>query len=352
MNLRLPTWKDIKLPALPSLGGKACLGVDIGSYAIKILRISSPRLPLGIKTCVWQKLGEDVGSGRFRGRVESLSLAKAAAAFSIPDERVETHDFSLPKLQAKELETAIEWEVKKTLASPEHVTHDTLTFETTQGYNVQCVVAAKEIVTSRFEEGVGLGLSPEFLEPESSALLATVKFLSGEKSIDRAAILDLGHSSFRLIFIHGDRVSFTRSLYLGLGPIGESLPSEAAGGNFKWEEAFKELGRPVSERSPHPAITFLESQLQESLYTLCEEFRRSEFFAKDQKQLPEVNEIFLCGGGACIPLAVEYLSKQLQEKKVTVLDVFKQVKRLPSDVDPTSGPIWACALGLCLRGIL
>jgi Tfp pilus assembly PilM family ATPase len=98
------------------------------------------------------------------------------------------------------------------------------------------------------------------------------------------------------------------------------------------------------------ALAAAERNLQELLYTLCEEFRRSEFFVRDQKSRADVGEVLLCGGGACLPFAVDYLTKHLSEKKVDVLNPFATAKSLPDGTDVKAGPLWACALGLALRG--
>ena len=45
--------------------------------------------------------------------------------------------------------------------------------------------------------------------------------------------------------------------------------------------------------SASPIFAVLERNFQELLYTLCEEFRRSEFFIRDQKALAEID--FLTG---------------------------------------------------------
>jgi Tfp pilus assembly PilM family ATPase len=105
------------------------------------------------------------------------------------------------------------------------------------------------------------------------------------------------------------------------------------------------------QAADHPSLPLLERKMQETLYTLGEEFRRSEFFVKDQKRLEEVNEIYLCGGGACTPYTVQYLQTHLSEKTIQTLNPFQWMKQIPPGFDEVSGPLWACALGLSLRDI-
>ena len=86
------------------------------------------------------------------------------------------------------------------------------------GKSFGAVVAARDVVNSIYESAQKSGLSPRYLETESSALLSCVRSLR-TPSPNRIAIIDLGSSSFRLIFLHGGRVSMTRSLYFGLASL-------------------------------------------------------------------------------------------------------------------------------------
>lgn len=337
---------------LSFLPGGSPLGVDVGAAGAKVIQCSGSKKGLTLKNILFQPAGEDFVSGKFKDAVEAKKLHKLNASFSIADEKVESHEFKLPALEAKELATAIDWEVKKTVTSPEFAFHDVVTYPGKNGTDVQCVVASKDIVQSRYDEAKGYGFKPAFLETESAALLAVAKVAREGKEIEKAAIVDLGHSAFRLIFVHGDRVSFTRSLYLGLAPVVQAVMADSALTFPQMIQLMKELKNDASSDNAQPSLAALERQIQESLYTLCEEFRRSEFFAKDQKGLDEVEDIYLTGGGACVPYAVQYIQNHMAEKKISTLDPFSWVKKLPEGIDPASGPLWSCAVGLSLRDVL
>jgi type IV pilus assembly protein PilM len=338
------------LSNIPGLGG--CLGVDVGASGTKVIQASGSRRAFSVKSILFQEANADLTSGKFKDSVQKKRLSNVTAAFSIADEKVESHEFKLPKLEKKELQTAIDWEIKKTITSPDFAFHDVLTFEGTEGVEVQCIVASKDVVQSRFEEAKNFGFKPGYLETESAALLAAAKVARDMKPIEKAAIVDLGHSAFRIIFVHQDRVSFTRSLYLGLGPLVQQVMTDGNLTNDQVIALFKELKTQGAGEGSHALLPVVERQMQESLYTLCEEFRRSEFFAKDQKSLEEVEDIFLTGGGACIPYAVQYIQNHLTEKKISTLDPFAWMKTIPEGMDPASGPLWACAVGLSLRNVV
>jgi len=326
------------------------VGVDPGTWSIKAIQCDNQVAPFSIRTCIQKTRTEDSAERAVKAALEMQGYSDNRAAFSLADEKVENHEFHLPMLPKKELDTAIEWEIKKTIASPDYVFHDVLTFAGAEGFDVQCVVSARDVVKNRFEEGKQLGLRPTFLETESSALLACLGGMKIGRPLHRIAIFDLGYSTFRLAFLHKERVSFTRSLYFGLATLNHTLASQLSILPQEVQRLYETLkmDQPVDPSQTSAAL--LERSLQEQLYTLCEEFRRSEFFARDQKSLDEIEEVYLCGGGACMPYIVDYLSKHLSDKKIVLLNPFRNVKSLPSDIDPAQGPLWACALGLSLRG--
>lgn len=328
----------------------ALVGVDPGSWSIKAIQCDNHSAPFAIRNCVQTLRSEDAAEQTVKESLAKLGYQNNRGAFSLADEKVENHEFHLPALPKKELETAVEWEIKKTIASPDYVFHDVLTFPGTEGFDVQCVVSAKDVVKNRFEEGKQLGLRPTFLETESSALLACLGGMKIGRPLNRIAILDLGYSTFRLIFLHKERVSFTRSLYFGLATLNHLVASQLGIMPQEVQRLYETLrvDQPVDPSQAAGAL--LERSLQEQLYTLCEEFRRSEFFIRDQKSFEEIEEVYVCGGGACLPFVVDYLAKHLSDKKFVVLNPFLKVKSLPAGIDPAQGPLWACALGLSLRG--
>lgn len=343
-------FSGFKLPGLKGMGKrKGTLGVDPGSWSLKVVTAANAAAPFDIQTCIMSVRSEDAAEETVKEAIANGGYLKTRAAFSLADEKIENHEFKLPKLAKKELDTAIEWEIKKAVASPDYVYHDVLTYETEAGFDVQCVVAAKDIVKNRFEEGKLLGVQPTFLETESSALLACASAMRPGKPLDRAVIIDLGYSTFRLIFIHKGRISFTRSLYFGLATLSHQVAGQVGAMPHEVQQRLHDLSPETPADPANPMMSVLERNFQELLYTLCEEFRRSEFFTRDQKGLEEISEILLCGGGACLPFAVDYLKKHLSEKTLGVLNPFEGAKHLPEGIEVGSGPLWACALGLSLR---
>ena len=335
------------------------VGMDPGSWSVKVVRSANATAPFDVKVCVLKTRAFDGVEESVKKTLLHEGVYEAKAAFALADEKTECHDFNLPKLGKKELETAIDWEIKKAIASAEYVYHDVLTHETDTGVNVQCIVAAKDIVKSRYQEGALFGVKPSFLETESSALMACVAAMRPKTPLDKIVIWDLGYSAFRFIFIDKGRVVFTRSLYFGLATLCHQVASQLGVLPQEVQESLVKLPSEVGpessgeltggENTMSPVLSVLERSFQELLYTLCEEFRRSEFYVREQKNIEPAEEILLCGGGACLPFTIQYLQKHLTEKKMGILNPFEMAKSLPKGIEVSSGPLWACALGLSLR---
>jgi Tfp pilus assembly PilM family ATPase len=330
LKKKLTRWLEQVLARLPkrtrALG--AIVGFDGGHRTVKVVRVRGSRAPFVIEDAfVETREGAPNAPAQAQAeitrKIREGGYLRCAAAFSLADESVETHGFRLPKLEAEELDSAIAWELKKTIASPDFVYNDVLRFPTPTGVEVECVIVSREVVNALHKSGEEYGVNPTYLETESSALLACARAIRGEPP-HRLAIIDLGYSSFRLVFIHQGRVSLTRSLYFGLGTL-------------------------IGEPEPETPATGSERGIQEGLYNLCEEFRRSEFYGKDKKGLEEIEEVLLCGGGAVLAPVRAYLEEHLADKKVAVLDPFLGAAKLPLTVTKESGPLWAVAVGLAVR---
>lgn len=325
--------------------GKGVVGFDGGSRRLKVIRLRTTKKGSLIVEDLFQEVRTPEAMGAMRKTLAERGYSQRPVAFSLADENVEIHNFKLPLLEKTERETAIEWELKKTVASPEFVVHDVLTYERKDGFEVECVVAARDVVQDLHKRGIGFGLVPKFLETESSALAACLRGVFPGRDLDRVAVVDLGHHCFRLVFIHQNRVSFTRSLYFGIGSLCAQVSAQTGEKSSEVIRILESLGIGLGSG---PVATGLQRGLQETLYNLCEEFRRSEFYVKDKKGFEEIQEVHVCGGGAMLRPSLPYLAEHLPEKKVALLDPLA-VARLPEKREAADGPLWAVAVGLALR---
>lgn len=327
---------------------KPMVGLDAGTRTLKLVKLSSFKVPFEFEQCMTFVRREDFSPSVVKSRTSRFEQGAHSVALSVADEKIQNYEFKTPKMPKSELDTAIRWELKKHVTGLDNIYHDVIINETSEGHDVECVVAPKKVVKEYYKTAQDYGLEPCSLETESSSLCACADAMKEGDELDKVALIDLGLTSFRLIFIHNGKVSFTRSLPFGFASFYQRISSQW---NFSHDEIVKlahELKSEESDTAKAPLVA-LERMLHESLNMLLEEFRASEIHIKDKKDLPEIDEIFLCGGGACVEAVVEYLQHSFSEKKMGVLDPFKKARSIPKGIDPKSGPIWACAVGLALR---
>ncbi len=299
-------------------GKKELVGIDSGRSNVKLIKasIGNPTKVL----CKSFSFSETV-KNEITSYIKEKKLVKKKLALSLADENVENHLFKIPKLSPEEAQKAIEWEIKKVLPSSDFVIKDILTTETEDKINVECIIAPKDIVQNRYNEAKAYGLIPQYLETESSAILAYLMKINPGLTLNNIAVIDLGFSSFRIIFINSSRISFTRALYLGFSGLNSAQLLED------------------KEKRSIELVTLATM--------VSEEFERSVIFGIE-KGLEKVNKVYLCGGGACNEKLVAELNNLLKQYEVSVLDPFKSGYFM-SEEKVSCGPLWVCACGLVTR---
>jgi len=323
------------------------MGMDKGTFATKLVQVTKKRAPFSILKSELVIASEPDTLSRLKRTVDRLKEQKRHTCMSISDGEVEMHEFRLPRLPEGELANAIDWELRKIVPELDGYVYDTIIWPQTEDQLVQCFVVPEQRVRTAHDEISTIGLTPSILETESSSLCALVKILSPHIPLDRISIIDLGYSSYRLIYIHEGRVVLTRPLYFGVASLYRQFSLEA-----RMEPAEVHSFVLQMEQCAPENYNSSQSQLlrlfQESLYTLCEEFHRTEQFLKEQKAFEPAQKIYLAGGGACIPPALEYMRQHLIED-IELLNPFRDFSQMPHGVPSQSGSVWACAVGLSLR---
>lgn len=324
---------------VPIFGKSPLWGFDKGSLWARCIRLS--RHSFEVKSHFSIKCS-DPAKDEVKQFVRPFSSYEAA--LSLPDEKVEVQTITLPKMPNREVPAAVNWELKKIYPSLDMYFHEYLAYPLNTGFEVQCFVTPKDLIRETFMDAKNWGLIPSSLESDALALFHCLREINQQK-LDRVAIIDLGFSSFRLIFIHQNRFSFLRTIYIGLGVICEKASDLQVD-----PEDLPYVLNITSEDGDGP-VAFLSilRQCHETLYTLCDEMERSEGFLKREKELEGITHVYLSGGGACISSIVNYLKKHLPEKTVETLNPFLKMKHLPPQLEQSSGPFWATAVGLALR---
>ena len=98
--------------------------------------------------------------------------------------------------------------------------------------------------------------------------------------IKNAAIVDLGYSCFRFVFVHEGQVSFTRPLYTGLLKGFQQLASEGDKNVKDLVMPLERVGFRKEDAESEKTLSALKPYFQKSLDTVCKELSDSEVYLK------------------------------------------------------------------------
>lgn len=344
---------------------KPLFGLDIGHGSIKVMQLSEP--PLGDKTRGFRP--EVIGYGFTAFDTEAQDngvivkpeiIAKAAqemfktklvgdittkrVAMAIPTYRTFTRALELPKLQAKELQEAVELEAEQYISMPLDELYLDYQIVKRAGEDLDLFFAAvpKSIVDSYVDLSQILGLEVVLIEPTLGA--SGRLFTIGETSADPAFIIDFGtlscdisifdkHTLVTGTVVQGGGANFTNAIKSKL-----DVSLEEAG------LIKTRYGLGASKRQAE-----IKDALDPTLKLIVKEIRRMlRYYEERYGDERPVKQIITLGGGANMPGLSEYLTEVLR-MAVRHFDPWqyfnaKKMKQ-PSQADR---PMYAIAAGLSL----
>ena len=330
---------------------RAILGVDIGTANIKIAQISHRQNSMlldtyGVVNCPY-KLGDkdnDLAIEQMAKILKTL-MQKAGATtrrcvISFPNSAVFTSVITLPKMNKKELSSAIEFEARKyvPLALPEvDLSSVILSGEQPEAENYQILLTAvPKQITQNYARMFSLaGLKPEIADIEALALLRS---LVGNASMN-CVIIDIGAKSTGLDIIEQGFLRLSRNLNIGGDTITDKIAQSLDISKFRAEQFKRDFG--VSD------VTFIPDAIKPVLNIIKGEVKQ--FLNIYQTQNTQVEKVILVGGGANLPGIVNFFADL--KVKVELGDPLKAVSYGKS-LEPVlkrcalSLPI---AIGLALR---
>lgn len=351
------------------------LGVDLGSASIKIVELEAVK---GVPRLVtyayvdqlfnWMQNDSVEELGRAAGTLKALiqqSKAGATKAMAaLPSFAVFSSLISLPEMNKKDLEAAIQWEAKKIIPLPlEEVILDykILDKKNTSGDNFTNVTTKIENeIAPDVKEGKNLRIlltaAPKKLVHKYLQIfkaadldligLETESFAMGRSLIGRdpasVMILDMGSNTSDIMIFESGVPVLSRSVNYG----GENITVAIAGSsgmNRAQAEQFKmDLAASATEFSP---------QIKEVLAAIINEIKYSLELYVNQNQ-KRVEKMIVTGGSSLLNGLSQYLEGQLGIR-VFIGDPWARVS-YPTEIKPLLdeiGPRFAVTIGVAMREI-
>ena len=346
---------------------KQCIGLDVGSSAIKLVQLKVGRRELtlqnfGIEPVPPQTIvdGAVMNHGALVDAIRNLSrrirLKGKHTALSVSGNSVILKRLTIPAMEGPALEEQMEWEVRQNIPFPREeviVDHEVLIGQTPQGQMEVLLVAAKRDIIQQYQAAVrDAGLNPAIVDAAALALQNAVEGGIGFAAGETVAIINVGASFSTLSIVTDGKPSFNRDLGAGGNTYTEAIQRQLAvpmdgAEAYKVGGAIAAMGA-AADVVPQEVHTIL-AQVSEQV---AEEFQRSlDFYINDAVDA-RLSRIYLCGGSCLVP----QLPKAIQDRAripVEIIDPFAHVavdsRRFDVDYLRANAPVATIAFGLAMR---
>lgn len=368
-NLSIGNAKDILASLL--IGSKEVLGVDIGSYAIKVVQIEMDRG--GPRLKAWGRLQMEIKQdaspeerkqqcvNQLRAFLIQNGIQGAHAATSISGNSVIVRYVKFPRLTKDELRATLPTEAEpfipfdiKDVQLGFHILGEVV--EEGQKKEETVLVAAKrEAVQSRVEILEAAELKPAIIDVDSFALENVAEAIHNPKEeVLTNLCLNIGHSVTNLSIIEAGVTRVVRDIFISGNAFTKAIMKALQCDYTKAEELKKTYGLLLDAEEKEKALQegnreslTVSQAISSVLKDMVGEVHRSVDFYLSQGPERSVSRIVLSGGSAKIKNLAKHLTIELKVP-VEVLNPFsflKGAENVPQDVLPAMG----VAVGLALR---
>lgn len=337
----------------------AHLGIDLGTKNIKIVYFENPNNPTltllktiqlpnpGLSNYLApsiKKTGQILASA-----IKELNPPTQYAAISIPEANTFTQFIKIPKVSQDELPEAIYWQLQKILPqSIENFSRDyTIVSEDKKHnlYNILAVAVPNKTINNYINVIKAAGLTPVAVEPEMFAITRTVL---ANYPITNGILVDIGANTTNVGVITNSQLAAAQNIAFGGDEIIQIIKQGLNMTTTQADEYQRDKGLNTLLNDEK-----LSSMLKPVLNQFTTELLRIlDFVRKTAGVYPDINNMFLSGGGAKIKGLPEILGKSFELKKQpTILNPFEKigVPNAVSYLKKQPYPEFAVAVGLALK---
>jgi type IV pilus assembly protein PilM len=327
------------------------VGVDIGSYSIKIASIRKEatgnvlsaynikRLPLGEKAF---KLEQAVDEA-----FKEIDIRPERVNLSISGANVIVRFINLPKMNRDQLENALTFEADKYI--PFDVNEVVMDFiilgDAPEPGQMRVLLAAarKESVEAKVKLVEKIGITVNIMDIDSFAMFNSFTEANSALEDNGKALINLGHSQTNVLISVGKLPCFMRQIQIGGKDITEALAKNAGVAFEKAEEMKLRADEADKEKINQATAAVMEDLIREIQLS---------FGYFDNRFGKSVAEIYCSGGNVYQQGVIEHLSEKVggQVKTWNPVKNMKLSETLSlQDID-VIGPQLAVSVGLALRG--
>lgn len=328
---------------------KSHVGIDIGSYAIKVVELSLEKDSLEIKNLAYTKIENPNSRDQLIQAVKEstarANILNKEVNISVSGPSVIVRFIELPRMSGNELRNAISFEAEKYIPfGIEEVIIDHQLLIPHLGDNkmlVLLVAVKKELITERINLLSEAGLFARTVDVASLANFNAFLTGANRKKYEVAAFIDIGARATDINIIDRDILYFTRSIQIGGNDITKVL-ADARSIDFKSAESIKV--------KPSDKASEISENISPVLHNIIDEIRPS-FSYYENLSGKSIERVYLTGGSSRI-INFHNMLKEDLEMEIEQWDPLERIelhpsidKRLADSIKDQLG----VAVGLALR---
>ncbi len=322
-------------------GGGRLIGLDIGSYWVKVLELDITKAECEIKGLVKKELPSEMRQGEKdpAAVAEVIKTCLAEGGISAKDvvimvsgPQVFIRRIVMPPMPQEELAEVIPFEATKHVSfSVEQLTLDYVIVgekdvDGVKNTDILLVATPKEVVEQQKSIVSAAGLRPVAVTVAPMVLWKTFQLGSPEPEEKVVAMLDIGHERTTISLVNKGLLEFTRTINISGDEVTKSIMAvplvkgegegdlrtltyeEAEG--IKHEHGFPSPAETGTTRGSIP-LNQISILMGPVLEKLLDEIRTSFSFYVTEFQIPQVDKIIMSGGGSLLKGLKGFLSGEL-----------------------------------------
>ncbi|MBA2662819.1 MAG: type IV pilus assembly protein PilM [Bradymonadaceae bacterium] len=345
--------------------GQNCIGLDIGSSAVKLCVFKSGKKGLQLQAFDYTQLPpETIVDGALMNSavvVDAITellarnkIRTKETAISVSGNTVIIKKITLPLMTQEELEESIQWEAEQYIPfdiKDVYIGFEVLAPRTEQGQmDVVLVAAKKEMINDYVAVCHDAGLEPTVVDVDAFSLQNMYEVNYGFHRDETIVLLDIGSSVVSMNVVSDGITMFTRDLSIGGSDITEEIQKQL---NITYQEAeMYKMGGSPGAKSDEVLPQEVERIIQDKAEDMAHEIQRSLDFYAATAANSKIDKIIVSGGTAAIPSLVRTIAR-ISGVPAEVANPFRNVSYDERQFSPDRiqrwAPIAAIAVGLALR---
>ncbi|MEE8425002.1 MAG: type IV pilus assembly protein PilM [Elusimicrobiota bacterium] len=355
------------------MGPTDLIGIDVGSYAVKVAILKAEQGKLKLETWGHLPLESKPDASPEEKQQQTVSVLKAFliqkgvqlkyAAVAVSGNSVIVRYVKFPLLTKKELTVTLPTEAEPFI--PFDINEVQLSFhileelveEGQKKMETVLVAAKKDVVQSRVSVLEGAGLRPAVIDVDAFALENVFDKTVDEPSAPGPStlFLNIGHSVTNLSIIEAGVTRVVRDVFISGNTFTKAIMKALQYDFPKAEEVKKANGLLIDAEDKEKALQEgnrdalgVSQAVTTVMKDLVSELHRSVDFYLSQGPERSIGKIVLSGGSAKMKNMAKYLTGELKVP-VTVLNPFSFLQDLPQDLPQELLPTMGVVAGLALR---